>query len=752
MKYAGLLKKVLALSCSLTLIAGVIGYAGAAPSTAYAAEQGVAKEYETLFTKDKIIDVKVTISDDDWQSILANPLEKEYKSVTVDVDGHVLTNVGFSTKGNLTLKAVASMTDSDRYSFRLKFNKYDKSQTLLGLDKMVLNNSYSDPSFLREYLHYEALRAIGADVPETVFTNLYINGELYGFYIGVESVDDSYLERNFGENATKGVLYDTDEGSYLQYDENSDYDTITKETGKSDNKASLKNFIKVLNEMPAGQKGDIESVLDVDSALKYIAANAVLGNYDSYNGDKGHNYLLYGNTAGKYTVIPWDMNMSFNGYSTGGGSTVTDAVYNEGETGSTIADNTDAVTASVDNPTLGMSIEKLPLINNLLKVPEYKAKYVEYVTQLVHYLEGIQDRVSTLSTLIRPYVEADPTKFYTMEQFESNITYSATESGTGGTTGGGAPGTTPPDGTAPGGGTAPPDGTAPGDGTTTPPEPPSGGIPGQEGGADNGQGMGTMAAGSMMTFALNRLVNLQGQLGLPLTALPENPADTTDPGNVTEPGNTTEPTNPTPEDSSSTDPDDNSSSVSDGSNGSTDSSSDTSTDSSSASDGSSTSSSGTSTSSSTSTDSTSGQTNNSAATKPGTVSSSTTAAKKAGEITVLINGTEVSFKDQLPVMKNGRVLVPVNAVLTAMGASVSWNSSSKQVTVNQGSTTITLTIGSNKAYVNGTAYTLDVPVQLISNRTMVPVRFVAEILNMSVAWDKATSTVTITPAGTVSAS
>lgn len=103
------------------------------------------------------------------------------------------------------------MTDSDRYSFRLKFDKYDKKQTLLGLDKMVLNNNFSDPSYIREYLHYEALRSVGVDAPLTVFTNLYINGELYGFYVGVEAIDDSYLERTYGENYDDGVLYDTEE-------------------------------------------------------------------------------------------------------------------------------------------------------------------------------------------------------------------------------------------------------------------------------------------------------------------------------------------------------------------------------------------------------------------------------------------------------------------------------------------------------------------------------------------------------------
>ncbi|WP_241674897.1 CotH kinase family protein [Paenibacillus luteus] len=506
-----LLKKCTVSALALMIAAVPFTFSTASSgSTAWAAEQGVAQPYESLFEGDQIIDVNVTIGDEDWKSILESPLDKEYKNVTVEVDGNVVNNVGFSTKGNLTLKAVASMTDSDRYSFRLKFDKYDKSQTLLGLDKMVLNNSYADPSFLREYLHYEALRAIGLDAPLTVFTNLYINGELYGFYIGVEAIDDSYMERNFGEDYEDGVLYDTDEKSYLQYAENSEYESLTYELGTEDEKASLKKFISVLNAMPEGEKGDIENVLDVSTALKYIAANAVLGNYDSYNGDKGHNFMLYGDASGKYSVLPWDFNMSFNGYSGGGLGT-------SAATGSTV--NTNAATASVDVPVLGINMESVPLINNLLKVDEYKEQYLTYVTELVDYLEGVENRITELSDIIRPSVQADPTKFYTMEQFESNIAYSAVEDSNEGSMGGSAPadGQAPPTWTE-GNGPARPDDaqqpTEPPNGTTAP------GANGGGAGQGQGQGMGSMAAGSLMTFALNRLNNLQTQLDLTVTALP----------------------------------------------------------------------------------------------------------------------------------------------------------------------------------------------------------------------------------------
>lgn len=360
-----------------------------------------AADYESIFKKDSVIDIKINIAEEDWKAIIDEPLKEEYKSADITVNGTTVNNVGFRTKGNLTLRSVASST-SDRYSFRIKMNEYVQGQKLLGLDEFVINNMYSDPSYLREYLSYEALREIGANVPEAVFANIYINDKLFGFYLCVEAIDDSYLERSFGNN--DGSLYKQEQGSTLQYSANSNYDKSELKNGDDETKADLKNFIKVLNEMPQGQKGDIEKVLDVDSALKYIAANTVLGNYDSYNGSTSHNYYLYGQ-EGKFTVLPWDFNMSIAGFSMGGG---------------------DQTTIPIDEPVFGANIKNLPLINNLLAVEEYKTKYHGYVEELVAYLEKFESRVTKVSDIIRPYVEKDPTKFYTMEQFEASIKYSET--------------------------------------------------------------------------------------------------------------------------------------------------------------------------------------------------------------------------------------------------------------------------------------------------------------------------------------
>ena len=69
-----------------------------------------------------------------------------------------------NTKGFSSLTMVASST-SDRYGFKIKTDKYEKGQTLNGLDMFVLNGSFSDASYMREYLTYAAGEYLGTITP-----------------------------------------------------------------------------------------------------------------------------------------------------------------------------------------------------------------------------------------------------------------------------------------------------------------------------------------------------------------------------------------------------------------------------------------------------------------------------------------------------------------------------------------------------------------------------------------------------------
>lgn len=112
-------------------------------------------------------------------------------------------------------------------------------------------------------------------------------------------------------------------------------------------------------------------------------------------------------------------------------------------------------------------------------------------------------------------------------------------------------------------------------------------------------------------------------------------------------------------------------------------------------------------------------------------------------ISVVLNGNMIAF-DQPPVIENGRTLVPLRAIFEALGANVEWNAATQTVTSTKGNTTISMTIGKKEMYKNNKLIKLDVPPQLVSNRTLVPVRAVAEGFDCKVDWDETNRKVIIT--------
>jgi hypothetical protein len=117
------------------------------------------------------------------------------------------------------------------------------------------------------------------------------------------------------------------------------------------------------------------------------------------------------------------------------------------------------------------------------------------------------------------------------------------------------------------------------------------------------------------------------------------------------------------------------------------------------------------------------------------------AAPAQNAVSVFVNGQRMSF-DQPPVVQNGRVFVPMRAIFQQLGASVVY--SNGQINATGSGRTISLTIGSTTAYVNGKREYLDVAPFLVGDRTLVPLRFIAQSLGANVNWDDASSSVTIT--------
>ncbi|EGG37278.1 CotH kinase family protein [Paenibacillus sp. HGF5] len=344
-----------------------------------------------VFPKDKVIDVKITIDEADFQDMLDNASAEEYKEASVNYNGMQFDHVGIRTKGNLSLRSVVN-SDSDRYSFKISFDEY-LNQTLNGISKINLNNNYSDASYMREFLTYELAESVGLPTPGFSYVNVYVNDELWGFYLAIEQIGDSYLQRHFDNSY--GALYKaemTGSGSDLAW-LGSDPDSYTGLVMKS--KSSNDDvLIDMLDELNNGT--DYEKVLDVDNVLKYVALNVVASNMDSYLGMNKQNYYLYENN-GIFSVLPWDYNMAFGGF---GGSGIL-----------------------IDEPTQGALAER-PLIAKLLEVDEYKERYHAILSEMLEgYMQQdhFEERVAQLQELISEHVKQDPRPFYSYEEYEQSL-------------------------------------------------------------------------------------------------------------------------------------------------------------------------------------------------------------------------------------------------------------------------------------------------------------------------------------------
>ncbi len=116
------------------------------------------------------------------------------------------------------------------------------------------------------------------------------------------------------------------------------------------------------------------------------------------------------------------------------------------------------------------------------------------------------------------------------------------------------------------------------------------------------------------------------------------------------------------------------------------------------------------------------------------------------EITVKLDGRNLEF-DQPPVIINSRTMVPLRAIFEAMGMQVEWDPVLYEVTATNDDTTIKMTVGEDKAYVNGEEKTLDSAPVIVNSRTLVPVRFISESAGAGVEWDGENRVVTITSSG-----
>ncbi|WP_076924974.1 CotH kinase family protein [Pseudoalteromonas sp. EB27] len=352
----------------------------------------------TAFTPTAVNTLSITITDENWQDILDNPLEEEYHETAITFNGVTLDSVAIRTKGGSSLSSVAN-SSSDRYSFKFDINEYVSGQKFFGLKKFTLQNSFNDPSYMREVIAYELMDEMGVPTPEHAYVNFYVNGELFGLYLMVEAIDGEFVEKHFANS--NGDLYKPDgTGSDLLWlgDDIQSYTDINLQTNEdtTDNGAFI-NFVESLD------KGET-SAIEVDTLLRYMSVSTSLSNLDSYHGPLAHNYYIY-DDDGVFSILPWDFNESFGTFNMNCNSVDVRELY-------------------IDEPVSGALSER-PLIANVFSEQSNLDVYHSYLTQLINgslSSDTFNARVNEIADLIREHVENDPTSFYGSTYFEQNLT------------------------------------------------------------------------------------------------------------------------------------------------------------------------------------------------------------------------------------------------------------------------------------------------------------------------------------------
>lgn len=108
--------------------------------------------------------------------------------------------------------------------------------------------------------------------------------------------------------------------------------------------------------------------------------------------------------------------------------------------------------------------------------------------------------------------------------------------------------------------------------------------------------------------------------------------------------------------------------------------------------------------------------------------------EKGNEIRVILEGKQLDF-EVAPQIVNGRVLVPMRKIFESFGLTVTWDESLRAARGRNEAIDVLFPIASSMANINGLAYKLDVPAQIIGGSTMVPLRFLSEHMDYNVVWN-----------------
>ena len=263
---------------------------------------------DAYFALDRVMDISIEIEVEDWDTLrrqtrtledvfaeieeygLSQPFADIYTwfSATVTVDGETYAEVGVRKKG-----FVGSQSDT-KPSLKLRFDKYVDGQSLGGvMERMTLNNSIQDPSFVNTCLSYRVFAAAGNPASRCNFATVSVNGKDLGLYVHVEEIKAPFLLRHF--DRADGNVYEGNVSDFTPVYRG----TFEKKNNEdADDWSDIDAVVAALADPSDAGLEALGEIVDLDRFLSFWATEVLVGHWDGYAGDRNNYWITHGSRPG----------------------------------------------------------------------------------------------------------------------------------------------------------------------------------------------------------------------------------------------------------------------------------------------------------------------------------------------------------------------------------------------------------------------------------------------------------------------
>lgn len=276
-----------------------------------------AQSASNAFFDDSVVQqISLTVAPADWAALRQNVFQDTYYHAQFEWNGASM-DVGIRQHGEATRSQVKPNLD-------VNIAHYEKNQSFLGINFFLLKANNGDASNLNELLDFNFCRLMGIPAPREAPAQLYVNGQLFGYFTIVEHEDTNFLTHDFGENG--GYLYEWEYVSGQAYywgvlgSDPSVYAPFLdlKTNQSSPDLTNFANMVNAINETSGSDTDYIAAIspyLNPAYYMQYIAMNNFVADWDGILSDVTgiNNFYLYQfQNSTQYTFIPWDADEAFH--------------------------------------------------------------------------------------------------------------------------------------------------------------------------------------------------------------------------------------------------------------------------------------------------------------------------------------------------------------------------------------------------------------------------------------------------------